>query len=227
VVKTAPSKRRNRLWALVTFLVLVIVILSDERDHLQHLADLDKSIAAAVGSVSVYSIYSDYSERIDGCDYRWFVVCVPKSDEISLASFLTHQQPPAPSGVGGAIAAAITNLPKLPDATVYALHKRWSQGWAPFTLSLVFLLGCVALVLGLLKEKNVIGAFFVPIAMLFALWAVKHVFLLVASGAWLFLEALILIGGVPALVATCLKLFNESRELAESAKAAHSLKGLE
>jgi hypothetical protein len=223
--KPRVPARGTRFWPILTFVVLVIVIGSDERDHLKHLADVDRSVAAAVGSVSVYSLYTDYAERIDSCDYRWLVFCTPKTDAFSALSVLP-QRPP--EGVGGWAISGMLNVPKLPDATIYALHKRWSQGWAPFALSLVFLIGCVLFAIGCLQERNYIGALFVPVIMLFAMWAIKHVFLLLTSGALLVLEALILIGGIPAALAVCLKLFHESREMKEGvAEVAHALERTE
>lgn len=182
------------------FVVVLIAVASDERDNLRHLAEIDKGIAAAVGSVSIYSLYTDYSERIDSCDYKWLVI----------AAY---------------VLGAIVNLPKLPDATIHVLIVRFRQVWAPFVFSVVFLLLCVAFVIGALPERNYIGAFFVPVLMLFAMWAIKHVFLLLASGALLFLEALILVAGVPALLAACLKIFHESREIKVGlAEAVHGFK---
>jgi hypothetical protein len=220
-----PANRAGRWWPILTFGILLIVIGSDERDHLQHLADVDRGIAAAVGSVSIYSLYTDYSERIDSCDYRMLVVCSPKPYDSS--SFLTslRQQP---GNTASWIGAAIVNIPRLPDATFYALGKRWHQGWLPFALALVFLTGCVMLVIGAIQEKNYVAAFFVPMLVLAAMWVLKEVFLLLASGVLLFLEALILIGGIPAILAALLKFFHESREVKEGiTEVAHTFKNVQ
>ncbi len=219
--KQVPAKRAGRWWPVVTFIVLLVVIGNDERDHLQHLADVDRGIATAVGSVSIYSLYMDYSERIDSCSYTWFVICTPTSayDYAFGASLL--RQPTTPFWIGSAIA----NVPKLPDATFYALGKRWTQGWLPFSMAVVFLIGCILLIIGAIGDKNYIVACFVPMIMLVVMWGLKEVFLLLASGALLFLEALILIGGIPAMLAALLKFFHESREIKEGiAEVAHTLK---
>lgn len=220
---TTVGKRRSWLWPILTFAVMLIVVASDERDHLQHLADFDKGAAAAVGSVSIYSLYTDYSDRIDSCDYKWLVVCEAKPDQYS--PFVTSAPQESSGGIVTYVAGAIVNLPKLPDATIHALIVRFRQGWAPFILSVTFLLLCIAFIIGALQEKNYLGAFFVPIFMLFAMWAIKHVFLLFAHGALLLLEALILVGGIPTLLAVSLKLFHESRELKEGvAEVVHTIK---
>ena len=85
-------------------------------------------------------------------------------------------------------------------------------------MALIFIVLCAVGILGYLQDReSLIGVLFVPPIILFALWILKHVLLLFASGVWLVLEALILLGGIPALVAGAVSAFHASREVGEGA----------
>lgn len=217
-----PRKRRSLLWPIVSCVVAVIVIASDERDHLQRLADFDKHIAALVDSVSVHTLYTDYAERINDCDYRLLFFCERRPYP---RSFGYADANPDKPGLTDVVLSSIGNLPKLPDATVYALSKRWKEGPTAFTLALMFFIGCIVLVIALLSERQFLGAVFAPFIVLLAMWLLKHAFLFAATEFGRVLQALILIGGIPAAIAMMLKFWDESREIKDSVtEVAHTLK---
>jgi len=210
-----PRRRPNRLWPIVSFVVLLVVLAADERDGFSRLADLDRGIADAVGSVSIVSLYDDYTHRFATCDYQWLVLCQEKP-AIGLELYDAGAAASEAPTTGNWLAGAIGNIPKLPDATFYVLGQRWSQGPIPFAMALLFLIGCIGFAVAAVRgEGNYVLALIAPIVVLVAMWILKHVFLFLADGALLFLEALILLGGIPAAIAGALKFAHESGEVKE------------
>jgi hypothetical protein len=230
---TPPStaqKRWKRIWTVVSFLLVLTALAIDQRDHFRWLQGADRNVSDAIGTISIGAIYEDYAERFNMCTYHWLVFCEVKQPVPYSLPQLPAEASSSSSGGLSFIGAALVAIPRAPDATIYALHKRWVDipihGATPFVMTIVFVVLCAVGILAYLQDReNIIGVLFVPLFILIGLWVLKWILIGFANGVWLVLEALIILGGLPALVAAAISAFQGSREVGESAvKVAESFK---
>ena len=216
--KPAPRRKRAWLGPLLTFLVLLVAFVTNQKDALDTVNRIDDEAAAAVGSLSIVQFVNEFTDRFNACDYKYLVICEPKRTSVdttyepantcfSFKCRLEHPErpyrlkPPTPSEYSSPNQLDI--VLHAPDAIVYVLSQRFKQGVGPFFLMLTFVVINVMIIFFALG--NGFPAFWAsialaPIATSALFWLMQQLLLAMTYAVGLFLQAFIIIAGIPLLL---------------------------
>ncbi len=197
---------------MLTLVVTVMAVSVDARGGLRWLQAGDRRAAQAIGTISVWRLYNEYTDRFAMCRYRDLVVCVPRKDYGTM-SVLRRFELQSAAMQSESSWSDLANIPKLPDATLYAFRVSLRDGpWA--TAMLVgYLLVCLAL--AIVVRRAPVVWLVIPAVVLLIFTIAKWLLLLAAHGALVVLEVLLFLGGIPASLAVAVRSFNASREIKE------------
>jgi hypothetical protein len=195
------------------------------------------AFAQEVSEGDAFAPYDEFMGRLNACDhYDYLFVCrlkdeAPLCDRVPIsqrATCLLLAPEPGPKSVLGSGAlgnawAAIQLLPRLPDAAIFILTNRWQhKGTLDFLLGVLFVLVDLAIMIIALRQNAwafIVSIAFAPLATSALFWLIQHGI----SGmsdfvAWV-LGWLIVIGGIPLMVAFSIKGLHDAQSLREAARA--------
>ena len=232
----------SRVRHLVTLAALVLVIVYNIGELLR-----TPGVDELAKNQSMFSIPTEMSDRYNSCDYRYLFFCEPKSTSIPAACvaltglaratcILTDNgqagsaPPQAPSWtsipVVKVVVGAVVILPRLPDATIHMLQKRWARGRLEFSLGLVFVFVYVTLMVVALRQESstklwAFAAVVVagPYLVIGIFWLFQHALAGASAGAEKFAAFMVASLGLPACLLVCIK--HDAASLAKVIKGVH------
>jgi hypothetical protein len=218
------TRRGHFIWASLYLVVVILVSIYEGRETVENLRDGDLALARAISTVSIDSLSGAFLDRLEACDYRYLVVCVPRQ---SNACDLF-----CPNDGGGVFSAAWTGLrlqPRLPDVIWYVLSTRFKSGdVASFILTLIFVVINIFIWLGALTsgEGGLFQRTFIflasipmgPLVVSLVFWIGQQFLLLLTSAIGIALQILIVAAGIPAMIIAALSALHTGVSLREAFK---------
>jgi hypothetical protein len=236
-----PARKRAWLGPLLTFLVLLVAFLTNHQKALDTLKQIDAAAAGAIGSLSIEQFAAEFTDRFASCDYAYLVICEPKPKPacasyqpartcyrydqnlectLEVPTFVAPLCVDVSQPVESVMPKQLDILLHLPDAVLHVLWQRLQLGIVPFVLMFAFVVANL-MIMGYALSNGIAqfwaSILLAPLATSALFWLIKQLLIAMTLAVGLFLQAFIIIAGLPLLL-IWLKSAQEAHSLYVAAK---------